>query len=161
MRQCPWSWQFLSYSRNCLHFMQPECSLPFSQQLTTCPCPEPNKSGPCLPIYLFAIRFNITLPSTTISSKCTSVFRFPRQNPAYISLRTHTCHMPYLLTFLDCIARILFSKEVTSWSSSLCSVLQSPITSSLLPPSTSLSTLFSNTLSLPSSLSVWEYVQSV
>jgi hypothetical protein len=39
------SWQFLSYSKNSPLFMEPESSLPFSQQLTTCPYLEPDQSN--------------------------------------------------------------------------------------------------------------------
>jgi hypothetical protein len=42
-------------------------------------------------------------------------------------------------------------------SSSLCSLIHSPVTSSLLGPNIPLSTLFSNTLNLCSSLNVTEY----
>jgi hypothetical protein len=52
------------------------------------------------------------------------------------------------------ITRIKFGDEYRSLSSSLCSLLQSPVASSLLGPNILLSTLFSNTLSLCSSLSV-------
>jgi len=49
-------------------------------------------------------------------------------------------------------------KEYRSFSSSLCSFLHSPVTSSLLGPNTFLNTLFSNTLSLCSSLNVSDQV---
>jgi hypothetical protein len=45
-----------------------------------------------------------------------------------------------------------------SWSSSLCNLLHSPHTSSLLHPNIYLSTLFPNTLSLRSSLNVRDHV---
>jgi len=48
----------------------------------------------------------------------------------------------------------MFSEDYRSLSSSLCGFLHSPVTSSLLGPNILLSTLFSNTLSLRSSLSV-------
>jgi hypothetical protein len=44
------------------------------------------------------------------------------------------------------------------WSSSLCSFLHSPVTSSLSDPNILLNTLFSNTLSLCSSLNVRDQV---
>jgi hypothetical protein len=56
------------------------------------------------------------------------------------------------------ITRIIFGDEYRSLSSSLCSLLHSPVTSSLLGPNILLSTLFSNTLSLCSSLSVRDQV---
>ena len=49
-------------------------------------------------------------------------------------------------------------KEYRSFSSSLCSLLHSPVTSSLLGPYTFLNTLFSNALSLRSSLNVSDQV---
>jgi hypothetical protein len=56
------------------------------------------------------------------------------------------------------ITRIKFDDEYKSLSSSLCSLLHSPVASSLLGPNILLSTLFSNTLSLCTSLSVKDQV---
>jgi hypothetical protein len=50
----------------------------------------------------------------------------------------------------------MFGEEYMLWSSSLCSFLQSAGLSSLLGPNILLSTQFSNTLSLCSSLNVRE-----
>jgi phosphate starvation-inducible membrane PsiE len=50
------------------------------------------------------------------------------------------------------IILIILGEEYKSRSSSLCNYLYSPVTSSLLGPNILLSTLFSNTLSLCSSL---------
>ena len=63
-----------------------------------------------------------------------------------------TC-LAYLI-LLDFITRTILGKEYRSLSSSLCSLLHSPVTSSLLGPNTLLNTLFSNALSLLSSLNV-------
>ena len=41
------SQQVLSWSRNSPHFMEPESSLPLSQQPATCLYPEPDRSSPC------------------------------------------------------------------------------------------------------------------
>jgi hypothetical protein len=52
----------------------------------------------------------------------------------------------------------MFGEEDKLWSSSLCSFLQSPATSSLFGPNILLGTPFSNTFSLCSSLNVRDQV---
>jgi hypothetical protein len=56
------------------------------------------------------------------------------------------------------ISSSLTGEEYNLWSSSLCSFLQSPVTSSQFGPNILLSTLFSNTLSRCSSLNVRDQV---
>jgi len=67
-----------------------------------------------------------------------------------------TC--PAHLIFLDLLTRTLLVEEYRSLRFSLCSFLHSPLTSSLLGPNTLFNTLFSNTLSLRSSLKVNDQV---
>jgi hypothetical protein len=67
-----------------------------------------------------------------------------------------TC--PAHLIRLDFTTRTILCKEYRSFSSSLCSFLYSPVNSSFLGPNTLLNTLFSNTLSLHSSLIVSDQV---
>jgi hypothetical protein len=83
--------------------------------------------------------------------------RSPHQNPVCTSpvpLRA-TCFTHHIL--LNLITRI-FDNECRGKCSSLCSLLHSPVTSFLLGPNIFLSTLFSNTFSLFSSLNVRDRV---
>jgi len=119
----------------------------------TCPYPEPDQSSSCPPSHFLKIHFNIILPSIPGSSKWSLSHRFTHQNHVYTSL-FHTCYIPCPFILLNLIPQIKFGEEYRSLSSSLCTFLHSPITSSLLGPNTLLNTLFSNTLSLRSSLNM-------
>ena len=98
--------------------------------------------------------FNIIFPSTHRSSKWSLSVRSPHQNPVRSSPVPIHATCPSHLIFLDFITRILFDEQYGSFSSSICSFLHSPVTSSLLGLNILLSTLFSNILSLCSSFSI-------
>ena len=66
-----------------------------------------------------------------------------------------TC--PTFLILRNLITRIIFGEHYRSLSSSLCNFLHSPATSSHLIPNILLNTLFSNTISLLSSLNVSDH----
>jgi hypothetical protein len=72
----------------------------------------------------------------------------------YTTLFSPICAtFPAHLILLDLITRIMFGEQYRL-SSSLCSFLHSPITPSLIHPNILLNTIFSDTLSLRSSLDV-------
>ena len=138
--------------------MEPKCSLPHSQVSATCPYPEPDQSSPCLQSHFLKIYLNIILPSMPVYSMWPHSLRFPHQNPEYVFPRLHTCYMHRLSIFPDFITRIILLEQYRSLRSSICSFLHSPVTSSFLGPNILLSTPFSNTLSLRSSLSASDQI---
>jgi hypothetical protein len=87
------------------------------------------------------IYFNIVLPSTPMSSELSLPFSFSNQNGVRTSHHSCLLHAQPI------------SFSLTLWRRLLCNVLQ-PITSSLVGPNILLSTLFSNTANLSSSLNV-------
>jgi len=124
---------------------------PHLQVPATCPYPVPDQSSPCPPSHFLKIYLNITLPTTPESSKKSLSHRFPHQNPVYTSPLTHTCYipLPFPSSRFDQPNNIGWGvqiiKQYRSLSSSLCSFLHSPVTSSLLGPNILLNTLFSST----------------
>ena len=126
------------------------------------------KSQPLVPIlspinpfhvpHFLHIHLYIILPSTPGSPQWSLSLRFSHQNPVHappLPIRA-TCPAHFIL--LDFITRTILCQQFRSLSSSLCSFLHSLVTSSLLGPNILLNTMFSNTLSLHSSLNVSDQV---
>jgi hypothetical protein len=111
------------------------------------PVPILNQTNPArAPSYFLKIQFTIILPSKPWSSRWSPSLRSPHQNPVCTSLLSHTCYTsrPSHSSWFD--TRIIFGERYISLSFLLCSLLYSPLTSSLLDPKTLLSTLFSHSL---------------
>ena len=143
-----------SLSSNSVHFMEPVILLPSLQEPTTCPYSRPDQSSPYPSISLPEDPFQYYLPINTWVYQVVSSPQFPHQNPVYTSALPHTCYMPHPSNYslFDHLNNIWWG--VQSLSPSFCSLLHSPVTSSLSGQNIPLSTLFSNKLSLHSFLNV-------
>jgi len=128
--------------------MEPEGSLPHSRVPPHVPIRSQLNPFHTPLSYFLKILFNIILPSRPRSPKWSLSLRFSHQNPEYTSplpiCATSLAH----LILLDFITRTVLGEEYISLSSSLCSFLQSPVTSSLLGPNILLNTLRHEKLAL-------------
>jgi hypothetical protein len=136
--------------------MESEGSLPYSQESSICLYPEPDQFIPYYPISLrYILIFSTHLLLGFSSSFSPSVFPTNNLYPPLF----HSCYMPCSShpPWLN-HSQLFDCKEYNLQSSLLCRFLQPPITSPLFDPDIILRILFSNTLSLCSSLNVREHV---
>ena len=126
--------------------MEPEGSLPLSQQLAICPFPEPDSSN--TRPKLFQIHSNIILSSIHNCSKC-FFSGFPTKKPYIFLPPLCVPHAPPSLLAL--ISLIKFHEQYKKWRFSWRSFIQAHFPSSLLSPKIFLSALFLKSLSLCSS----------
>ena len=108
--------------------------------------------------HVLEIRSNIILPSTPRSFQWSLSLRFPHQDPIHPLSSPILATCPAHLILLDFIIRTILGEVYKSFSSSLCNILHSPVTSSILGPNILLNTMFSNTLSFLSSRNVSDQV---
>ena len=90
--------------------------------------------------HLLEIHPNIIHPSMPRSPQWSLSLRFPHQDPIHPLSSPIRATCPAHLILLDFITRTILGEEYKSFSSSLCTLLHSPITSSLLGPNILLNT---------------------
>ena len=126
--------------------MEPEGSLPHPEVPATCPYPEPARSSP-YPPHPTSWRSNIILSSHLHLGLPSGLFpsAFPTKT-LYTPLFPPICSTcPAHFIIFNLITRTILGEQYRSLSTSLCSFLLFPVTSSLLGPNILLNTLFSNT----------------
>ena len=127
---------------NCIHKCPPPVPIP--SQLNPVHTPHPTSWRSIL---ILSSNLRLGLPSGLLPSGFAT-------KTLYTPLPSPICTCPAHLIFLDFITHTILGEQYRSVSSSLRSFLHSPVTSSLLGPNILLNTLFSNTISLCSSLTV-------
>ena len=106
--------------------------------------------------HLLDIHPNVIHPSKPRSRQWSSSFRFPHHDPIHPLSSPIRATCPAHLILLDFITRTILVEDYKSFSSSLCTLLHSSVTSSLLGPNILFNTMFSNTLSFRFYSCLWQ-----
>ena len=108
--------------------------------------------------HLLEIHPNIIRPSTPRSPQWSPSLRLPQQYPIHPLSSPIRATCPAHLILLYFITRKISGEQYKPFSSSLCNLFHSSVTSSLLGPNILLNNMFSNTLSFLSSRNVNDQV---
>ena len=92
--------------------------------------------------HLLEIHPNIIRPSMPRSPQWSPSLQFPHQDPIHLLYSPTRTTFPAHLILLDFIIHTILGEEYKSFSSSLCILLHSSVTSSLLGPNILLNTMF-------------------
>jgi len=114
----------------------------------------PARSSPYPTFYFLKIHLNIILPTMLGLPRGLFFLGFPHQNPVYASALPHTYYMPCPCNSSRFYHPNNIGRGVQIISTSLWGFLHSLVTLSILGPNIPLNTLFSDILSLCSSLNV-------
>jgi len=138
--------------------MEPEGSLPHSQVPATCLYPEPDHFSPCP--HPIPLSYILILSSRNCLGHLCGLFLsgFPTKTMYTLLLTPLRVTYPAHFILFDFITRTILGEQYRSLSSSLCSFFVFLCYLALLDTNILLSTLFSNTLSLRSSLIVSDQI---
>ena len=108
--------------------------------------------------HLLEIHPNIIHPSTPRFPQWCLSLRLPHQDPIHPLSSPICATCPAHLNLLDFITHTILGEQYKSFSSSLCNLFHSPVTSSLLDPNILLNTMFSDNLNFLSSRNICDQV---
>jgi hypothetical protein len=122
-----------SHSTVFQHCMRLGGSLPCSQELSTCPYPDPDQFSPYNPMLSTHLRIGLAGGHVPPGFPTNNLYAL-RLSPIHAKCPTH-------LIPLDLLILVMLCEEYKSCNSSLCSFFHLPVTSFLCGPNILLSTL--------------------